>query len=121
MSQVATPVTHCRRTPPHVAKGATFGGLMVAMWSAFVTLLAVSPETLDDAYDWLTGLPIVWEVVMWILLLPWALAYLVWESSWAEWVRIIVIVLMVGVHLLVSAPRVQAQGTGADAGVDVSG
>jgi hypothetical protein len=78
---------------------------MVAMWSAFVTLLVVSPGTLDDTYDWLTGLPIVWEILMWIVLLPWALAYLVWESSWDQWVRILIVGMMAGAHLVLSAPR----------------
>ena len=86
--------------------GTTFFGLMVAAWSTFVTLLAVSPETLEDVYDWLTGLAIVWEILMWILLLPWALAYLAWESSWEHWVRVAVVVLLVLVHLSISAPRV---------------
>jgi hypothetical protein len=69
------------------------------------TLLAASPETLADVYDWLTGLAIVWEVLMWIVLLPWALAYVVWESSWEHWLRVLVVVLIVMVHLSVSVPR----------------
>jgi hypothetical protein len=88
-----------------VAKGATFFGLMVATWSVFFTLVVVSLETLDDAYEWLTALPIVWEILMWIVLLPWALAYLAWESSWDQWVRILVVGLMASAHLIVSAPR----------------
>src|SRR3970282_2078371 len=77
MSQTAAHEVRSKHAPRPVARGVTFSGLMVAMWSVFVTLLVVSPETLDDAYDWLTGLPIVWEILMWIVLLPWALAYLV--------------------------------------------
>jgi hypothetical protein len=71
----------------------------------FVTLLVVSPETLDDAYDWLAGLPIVWEVLMWIVALPWALAYVVWESSWEQWLRVVIVAVLAAVHLSLSAPR----------------
>jgi len=105
MSQTAAHEAGSKHAPRPVARGATFSGLMVAMWSVFITLLVVSPETLDDAYDWLTGLPIVWEILMWIVLLPWALAYLVWESSWDQWLRVLALGLMAATHLILSAPR----------------
>jgi hypothetical protein len=42
---------------------------------------------------------------MWIVVLPWALAYVVWDSSWDQWLRVVVVVAMAAVHLLISAPR----------------
>ena len=42
---------------------------MAGLWGAFVALVSASPEPLERAYDWLTGLAIVWEVLMWIALL----------------------------------------------------
>ena len=60
--------------------GAAWFGAMAGLWGAFVALVAASPETLERAYDWLTGLAIVWEVVMWIVLLPWTVSWVVWES-----------------------------------------
>ena len=106
MSQISAPHCKPRRVPvPTAVPGSTWFGLMVATWSSFVTLLSVSPETLADAYDWLTGLAIVWEILMWIVLLPWAVAYVVWESSWEQWLRILVVALIVLVHLSISAPR----------------
>ena len=106
MTEAATHESGPRRVPAPTAVPETIWfGAMVALWSTFVTLLVVSPETLADVYDWLTGLAIVWEVVMWILLLPWALAYLAWESSWEHWLRIVIVVLIAIVHLSISAPR----------------
>jgi hypothetical protein len=78
---------------------------MAGTWGAFVALLAASPGTLDDAYAWLTGLPIVWEILMWIVTLPWTVAYLVYESSWEHWVSVLVVALIVVVHLSIFAPR----------------
>lgn len=72
-----------------------------------MTLLAVSPNSLDDAYDWPRGLPVVREILMWIVALPWTLAYLLYESSWEHWLRVSVVVLLVVVRLGISAPRVQ--------------
>jgi len=90
---------------PTQAPGSAFLALMAGLWGAFVTLLAVSPSTLDDAYEWLGGLPIVWEVLMWLVTLPWTVAYLVYETGWEHWLRVVVVALIVAVHLSVCAPR----------------
>ncbi len=111
MSQVAVESTQPRsvRVPRHV-QGTTFFGLMAGLWGALVTLLAVSPGTLDDAYEWLRDLPIVWEILMWILTLPWTVAYLVYETSWQHWIRVVIVALIVAVHLSVCAPRAPQPG-----------
>jgi hypothetical protein len=89
------------------ASGSTWFGVMAGLWGAFVALLAASPATLDDAYDWLRGLGPVAEVLMWVVTLPWTLAYLAYDGSWGHWVRVLVVVLMALVHLGISAPRVR--------------
>lgn len=106
MSQIAVEKIDaaCRPVSTQVP-GSTFFALMAGLWGSFVTLLAVSPTTLDDAYAWLTGLPIVWEILMWILTLPWTVAYLVYDASWEHWLRVVVVALMVAVHLSICAPR----------------
>ena len=90
---------------PTQAPGSAFFAAMAGLWGAFVALLAVSPATLDDAYDWLRQLPLVWEILMWIVTLPWTVAYLVYETGWEHWVRVLVLALVVAVHLSISAPR----------------
>jgi len=102
---VKTHAGKSRAPATETVPGATWFGAMVATWSVFFTLLSVSPQTLDDAYDWLRGLSAAPEVLMWIVTLPWTLAYLAWESSWEHWVRVLVVVVLAGVHLMVSAPR----------------
>ena len=67
-----------------------FGGV-VALWTAFFVLALASPATLDDAWAWLRGLPLVLELGMWLVALPWALALAVWQSSWADWVQAVLI------------------------------
>jgi hypothetical protein len=85
--------------------GSTWLAAMAGLWGAFVTLLAVSPTTLGDAYDWLRELPVVWEVLMWIVTLPWTVAYLAYDSSWQHWLRVAVVALIATVHLSISTPR----------------
>jgi hypothetical protein len=106
MSQFAAENTEPRSVSvPTRVPGATWLVAMAGLWGSFVTLLAVSPTTLDDAYDWLRGLPVVWEVLMWIVTLPWTLAYLAYDSSWQHWLRVLVVALIATVHLSISTPR----------------
>ena len=106
VSDVATeaPTRSVLRTP-RVATGSTFFGLMASLWGAFVALLAASPATLDDAYDQLGSLALFWEILAWILTLPWTVAYLVYETGWTHWVRTLVVVGIAALHLAASAPR----------------
>jgi hypothetical protein len=86
-------------------QGVGWFAFMVAMWSAFFTLLVAAPDSLADGWHWLTGLPLAAEIVMWILLLPWALGLAVWQSSWQEWLRLLVVAVVAAGWTLVSAPR----------------
>jgi hypothetical protein len=106
MTQIAVDRTERKpETIPMQAPGSMFLAVMAGLWGSFVTLLAVSPQTLDDAYDWLRALPLVWELLMWIVTLPWTVGYLAYETSWEHWVRVLVVALVVAVHLSVCAPR----------------
>lgn len=62
---------------------------------AFTVLLITAPEQLDAAWQWIRGLPVVLEVIAWVALLPWMLAYLAWQTSWALWLRVLAVVLLV--------------------------
>ena len=111
MSQLAVdPAERKRAAVPMQAPGSAFLAVMAGLWGSFVTLVAVSPGTLDDAYDWMRELPLVWELLMWILTLPWTVAYLVFETSWQHWVRVLLVALIVIVHLGACAPRTPLRG-----------
>ena|SRR6476469_9655302 len=111
MSQIAVDRAERKRAAvPMQAPGSAFFALMAALWGSFVTLLAVSPETLDGAYDWLRELPLVWELLMWIVTLPWTVAYLAYETSWEHWVRVLLVALVVAAHLGACAPRTPRRG-----------
>lgn len=107
MTQIAVDEPQCVGRPVRVqAPGSAFLALIAGLWGAFVTLLAVSPATLDDAYAWLRELPLVWELLMWLLTLPWTVAYLVYETAWEHWLRVLVVVVIATVHLGICAPRI---------------
>jgi hypothetical protein len=74
--------------------GVSFAAVVVS--AVFAVLLITAPENLDTAWQWIRDLPIILEVVAWVLLLPWMLAYVVWQTSWALWVRIVVVAVLIG-------------------------
>jgi hypothetical protein len=76
---------------------------MVAMWVAFFALLVA--DRLDEVWDWVTGLPLVAEVVVWIALFPCVLGTFVWTRDWAGWLRLLLVVVFAVGWTLVSIPR----------------
>jgi hypothetical protein len=69
---------------------------MVATWVAFGVLAVASSDTLSDLWAWVRGLPLVAEVVLWVLTLPWMLALAVWENPWDEWLRRLLVASVAG-------------------------
>lgn len=83
-----------RGASPAMRGGISVGALLLSV--AFLVLLIAAPEQLDAAWAWIRDLPIVLEVLAWIALLPWMLAYLAWQTSWALWLRVVVLAVLLG-------------------------
>lgn len=83
-----------RGSPPAAQAGFSVGALALSI--IFTVLLITAPEQLDAAWQWLRDLPLVLEVIAWVALLPWLLAYLAWQASWALWLRVVVVWVLVG-------------------------
>jgi hypothetical protein len=62
--------------------GYTWFALMLGGWVLFFTLIAFSEATLTGLYDDLRALPLLIELLVWLLTFPFALALTVWESAW---------------------------------------
>lgn len=61
-------------------------------WLIFFVLLIFWPDTLTDIWEWVEGLATVWQVLLWLLTLPYMLALAIWESDWDTWQRILSVV-----------------------------
>ncbi|MGB0872404.1 MAG: hypothetical protein ACPGYP_04625 [Solirubrobacterales bacterium] len=61
-------------------------------WIVFFVLLIFSPDTLTDIWEWVQDLALVWELLIWLFTFPYMLALAVWESGWADWQRIALVV-----------------------------
>lgn len=93
--------TKARSLPP--AGGGLWFIWMVGMWVAFFWLLFA--DRLDDVWRWVTQLPVLVEIVVWIVFFPWMLGTWVWTGSWPDWLRVALVVCFVVGWTVVSIPR----------------
>jgi hypothetical protein len=80
---------------------------MVAMWIAFFLLLFA--DRLDNVWHWARDLPLLVELVLWVLTFPWLLGTAVWESSWPSWLRGLLVVTFAVGWTWISIPREKAE------------
>jgi len=58
------------------------------LWIGFAVALIWNQGKLDDLWQWLRDLPPALELVLWVLFLPIAVGLWVWQSTWAQIVRL---------------------------------
>jgi hypothetical protein len=76
---------------------------MVGMWVAFFVLLFA--DHLGMLWNAILHLPLLVEIVLWVLFLPWMLGMAVWTSSWSDWLRIVLVLLFALGWTIASIPR----------------
>jgi hypothetical protein len=76
---------------------------MVAMWAGFFVLLVA--DRIGGVWSWVRDLPLIAELVLWVALFPWLLGAAVWTSSWAGWLRLLVVLSFAVGWSLASIPR----------------
>jgi hypothetical protein len=76
---------------------------MVGIWVAFFVMLRT--ERLDGLWSSIRDLPLLAEIVVWFLFMPWLLGTAVWTNAWSEWVRVLLVLTLVVGWTIVSIPR----------------
>lgn len=74
-------------------------GLSAAATLAFAFYLLTEPSRITDAWHLIRGLPLIAQLALWALLLPWMIALWVWALPWALPLRL---VLVVGILLFIN-------------------
>ena len=61
----------------------TYANVVFAiLWVGFAVALIWNPKGLDLLWNWVRGLPLALEIIVWVLFLPITVALWIWESSW---------------------------------------
>jgi hypothetical protein len=55
--------------------------IFVVLWVGFAIALIVNPEWLDVLWNFVRELPLVVEIIVWVLFLPIMVGLWIWESS----------------------------------------
>jgi hypothetical protein len=79
----------------------------VLLWLAFAAALMFHQGALESVWQWLTGLPLLLEVVLWILFLPITLGLWIWESDLSLWLRLVLVIFIAITSLAVMGPKPQ--------------
>lgn len=86
------------------ANGILFG-IFALTWIAFGAGLVWNQGGIDQVWQTIRGLPLIVQVLAWLLLLPVMVGLWVWETTWSLIVRLLVIAGVAGWNLLVFLPR----------------
>lgn len=87
-------------------------GIFLLLWALFVAALIFNQGALDSTWTWFGGLPLVVQVILWVLFLPVMAGLWIWESDWSLWLRLVLIfVVMVG-NLAAFSPKSGRQPDG---------
>jgi hypothetical protein len=63
--------------------------IFTLLWVGLAIALVVNLTWLDALWQWLQGLPLLAEVIVWVLFLPITVGLWIWESSWPAFVRLL--------------------------------
>ena len=80
-------------------------GLFAVIWIAFAVGLIWSQGSLDEAWNAIRGLPLIVQVVVWVLFLPVMVGLWVWETSWPLVVRVVLVIGIAAWNLLMFMPK----------------
>ena len=79
-------------------------GLFLVLWAVFGVALVTSQGSIDQAWQAIRALPLVLQIIVWILFLPVIFGLWVWETTWPLIVRLVLVVGVAGWNLLVFLP-----------------
>lgn len=72
----------------------TVFGLSTAASAVFAYYLFTDPTRLTDLWSMIRALPLVVQLVVWVLCLPWMIALWMWSMPWAFAVRLVLVLGM---------------------------
>ena len=79
--------------------------LFLVLWVAFAAALIWNQGSIDQAWAWIQGQPLILQVVLWLLFLPVMAGLWIWETTWPFLLRIVVVLGIAGWNLLVFLPK----------------
>ncbi len=79
--------------------------ILTVLWLAFGAALIFNREFLDAAWQAFRAWPLVLQVIVGLLVLPLTIGLWVWETTWAMWLRLILVIGLAWVTIYTFYPR----------------
>jgi hypothetical protein len=79
--------------------------IFAVIWIAFGAALILSQGSLDEAWRTIQSLPLILQVLVWILFLPAVAGLWIWETTWPLVLRLTLVIGVAGWNLLVFLPK----------------
>jgi hypothetical protein len=80
------------------------------LWASFAAAVIWNPAGLHDAWQWLGSLPLVVQLLVWLLFLPVMVGIWIWETAWPLVVRLVLVTGLAGSTLWMFLPRALLPG-----------
>ena len=78
--------------------------VFATLWLALGTIAVFNPAAINDIWQWIGSLSIVVQLVLWLLFLPVMAGIWIWQTSWPDVVRVVLVVGLAAFTLLVMRP-----------------
>lgn len=81
--------------------------MFVVLWIGFAMSLRGDRGLIDSAWQWLRGLPVPVQPIVWVVILPIAVGLWIYESPWSQTVGLLLALGMVAWTLVAVAALVR--------------
>ena len=88
-----------------MAESGVLFAVFAVIWIAVAVGLVWSAGTVDEAWRAIRALPLVVQLIAWVLFLPVMVGMWIWESSWPFLVRLVLLIGVAGWNLLIFLPK----------------
>jgi ABC-type amino acid transport system permease subunit len=88
-----------------MAENGILFAIFAVIWVAFAAGLIFSQGSVDQAWQTIRDLPLIVQVVVWILFLPVMIGLWIWETSWPLILRLVLVVGVAGWNLFMFLPK----------------
>jgi hypothetical protein len=79
--------------------------IFLLIWIAFGVGIVASQGSVDQAWQVVRDLPLIGQIIVWVLFLPVMIGLWVWENDWPLFVRAVLVIGLAGWNLLMFLPK----------------
>ena len=79
--------------------------VFTVLWFAFIAALILKRELLLSLWSSVRALPLLVQLVLWLLFLPLMFGLWIWQSRWPLWLRVVLVAGLAWWNVFVFFPR----------------